>query len=57
MAQANENYGGFWIRFLAYVVDGLIVGIAFFLIVMLLGVMGLELFSPELIYLALGILY
>jgi uncharacterized RDD family membrane protein YckC len=57
MAETNENYGGFWIRFLAYVVDGLIVGIAFFLIVMLLGVMGLELFSPELIYLALGILY
>jgi uncharacterized RDD family membrane protein YckC len=57
MAKTNENYGGFWIRFLAYVVDGLIVGIAFFLIVMLLGMMGLELFSPELVYLALGILY
>ena len=57
MAASNENHGGFWIRFLAYIVDALIVGIAFFLIVVLLGVMGLELFSPSLIYLALGILY
>jgi uncharacterized RDD family membrane protein YckC len=57
MAETNENYGGFWIRLLAYIVDGLIVGIGFFLIVMLLTLMGLELISPELIYLALGILY
>jgi uncharacterized RDD family membrane protein YckC len=57
MAETNENYGGFWIRFLAYIVDGLIVGIAFFLIVMLLTLMGLELISPELIYFALLILY
>jgi uncharacterized RDD family membrane protein YckC len=57
MAGINGNYGGFWIRFLAYVVDSLIVGIAFFLIVMLLGVMGLELFGAELIFLLLGILY
>lgn len=51
------NYGGFWIRFLAYVVDSLIVGIGFFLIVMGLGVMGLELFSPEIIFLVMSILY
>lgn len=57
MADLNENYGGFWIRFLAYVVDSLIVGIAFFLIVMLLGVMGLQLFGAELVFLLLGILY
>src|SRR5688572_22622620 len=57
MADINGNYGGFWIRFLAYVVDSLIVGIAFFLIVMLLGVMGLQLFGAELVFLLLGILY
>jgi uncharacterized RDD family membrane protein YckC len=57
MADFNQNYGGFWIRFLAYVVDSLIVGIAFFLIVMLLGAMGLELFGAELVFLLLGILY
>jgi uncharacterized RDD family membrane protein YckC len=57
MADINQNYGGFWIRFLAYVVDSLIVGIAFFLIVMLLGAMGLELFGAELVFLLLGILY
>src|SRR5688572_30028298 len=57
MADLDQNYGGFWIRFLAYVVDSLIVGIGFFLIVMLLGVMGLELFGAELIFLLLGIFY
>jgi uncharacterized RDD family membrane protein YckC len=57
MAETNENYGGFWIRLLAYIVDGLIVGIGFFLIVMLLGVMGLELISHELILVAMGLLY
>ncbi|HZZ36034.1 MAG TPA: RDD family protein [Caulobacteraceae bacterium] len=54
---AEQNYGGFWIRFLALVVDSLIVGIGFFLIVTLLGVMGLELFSPELILFVMGLLY
>ena len=57
MAFINENYAGFWVRFLAYVVDSLIVGIAFFLIVLLLGAMGLELFGAELVFLLLGILY
>lgn len=51
------NYGGFWIRFLAYLVDGLIVSIAFLAIVALLGVMGLELISNELILFAMGVLY
>jgi len=51
------NYAGFWIRFLAYLVDGLIVSIAFFAIVALLGVMGLELISNELILFAMGVLY
>jgi uncharacterized RDD family membrane protein YckC len=57
MAFINENYAGFWVRFLAYVVDSLIVGIAFFLIVLLLGAMGLELFGAELVFLLLGTLY
>jgi len=51
------NYGGFWIRFLAYIVDSLIVGIGFFLVVMGLGVMGLELFSPEINFVLISILY
>jgi uncharacterized RDD family membrane protein YckC len=51
------NYGGFWIRFLAYVVDGLIITIAFLAIVMLLGLMGLELISNELILFAMAVLY
>jgi len=53
----EEKYGGFWIRFLAYLIDSLIVGIGFVALVMLLGMMGLELFSPELILLVVSILY
>lgn len=51
------NYGGFWIRFLAYLVDSFIVGVGFVGIMLLLGAMGLELAGAEFIYLALGILY
>lgn len=51
------NYGGFWIRLLAYIVDGLILTIGFIAIVMLLGFMGLELVSNELILAAMAILY
>jgi uncharacterized RDD family membrane protein YckC len=54
---AEQNYGGFWIRFLAYLVDTLIVGIGFAVIVLLLGLMGLELFSPPLIFVIVGIVY
>jgi len=51
------NYGGFWIRFLAYLVDSLIVVIAFVAINSLLAVMGLELAGGEIVLLVLGILY
>src|SRR5262245_5226139 len=56
------NYAGFWIRFIAYLVDSLIVGVgfvavAFVAVVMLLGMMGLELFSPELIFFVFSIFY
>jgi uncharacterized RDD family membrane protein YckC len=51
------NYGGFWIRFLAYIVDSLIVFIAFFAIVMLVTVMGLELAGTQLILFVMGVLY
>jgi uncharacterized RDD family membrane protein YckC len=54
---AEQHYGGFWIRFLAYMVDTLIVGIGFAVIVVLLGMMGLELFSPPLIFLIVAIVY
>src|SRR5919109_1804502 len=51
------NYGGFWVRFLAYIVDSLIVTIGFLALVMLLGVMGLELASYELVLFAMAVLY
>jgi uncharacterized RDD family membrane protein YckC len=51
------NYGGFWIRFVAYVIDSAIVTIAFVAIMFLLGMMGLELAGAQLIFALLGILY
>ena len=51
------NYGGFWIRFVAYVIDSAIVTIAFVGIMFLLGMMGLELAGAQIIFLVLGILY
>jgi uncharacterized RDD family membrane protein YckC len=51
------NYGGFWIRFIAYIIDSAIVTIGFVAIMMLLGMMGLELAGAHLIYAVLGILY
>ena len=53
----EQKYGGFWIRFLAYLIDSLIVGVGFFAVVMLLGMMDLELFSPEIIFTVVAILY
>jgi uncharacterized RDD family membrane protein YckC len=51
------DYGGFWIRFLAYLVDSLIVVIAFVVINALLALMGLELAGGQIVLLVLGILY
>ena len=51
------NYGGFWIRFVAYVIDSAIVTIAFVAIMFLLGMMGLELAGAQFIFVVLGILY
>lgn len=51
------NYAGFWIRFIAYLVDSLIVTVGFVALVMLLGMMGLELFSLPLIYFVFSIFY
>src|SRR5688500_9173494 len=51
------NYSGFWIRFLAYVVDSFIVTVGFVGIMLLLSAMGLELAGAEIIFLVLGILY
>src|SRR5687768_4968395 len=51
------NYSGFWIRFLAYVVDSFIVTVGFVGIMLLLAAMGLELAGAEIIFLVLGILY
>jgi uncharacterized RDD family membrane protein YckC len=53
----EQKYGGFWIRFLAYLIDSLILGIGFVAVMMLLGMMGLELFSPEIIFAVVAILY
>ena len=51
------NYSGFWIRFLAYLVDSFIVSVGFVGIMLLLAAMGLELAGAEIIFLVLGILY
>ena len=51
------NYGGFWIRFLAYIVDSAIVTIAFIGVLLGLTLMGLELFAPSFIYFAFFVLY
>jgi uncharacterized RDD family membrane protein YckC len=51
------NYSGFWIRFLAYLVDSFIVTVGFVGIMLLLAAMGLELAGAEIIFLVLGILY
>jgi uncharacterized RDD family membrane protein YckC len=51
------NYGGFWIRFLAYIVDSAIVTIAFIGVLLGLTLMGLELFAPSFIYFLFGVLY
>jgi len=51
------NYGGFWIRLVAYVIDSAIVTIGFVAIMFLLGMMGLELAGAQIIFLVLGILY
>lgn len=51
------NYSGFWIRFLAYLVDSFIVTVGFVGIMLLLSAMGLELAGAEIIFLVLGILY
>jgi uncharacterized RDD family membrane protein YckC len=51
------NYGGFWIRFLAYLVDSLIVTVGFVGIMLLLGAMGLELAGAEIIFVVFSILY
>ncbi|MGQ0547249.1 MAG: RDD family protein [Betaproteobacteria bacterium] len=44
LAAAPAAYGGFWVRFLAYVVDSLLVGVAWFLLTMLAAFAG-ELFA------------
>ena len=51
------NYGGFWIRLVAYVIDSAIVTIGFVAIMFLLGMMGLELAGAQFIFVVLGILY
>jgi len=51
------NYGGFWIRLVAYIIDSAIVVIAFVAIMMLLAVMGLELAGAQFIFVVLAILY
>jgi uncharacterized RDD family membrane protein YckC len=38
---SSAGYGGFWIRFVAFVIDGIIISIACIPVVMVLGAMGL----------------
>ena len=51
------NYGGFWIRFVAYLVDSLILFIGLTGVAILLGVMGLSLAGGPIIFLAVMVLY
>lgn len=51
------NYGGFWIRLVAYVIDSAIVTIGFVGIMLLLGMMGLELAGAPVIFALLGVFY
>ena len=51
------NYAGFWIRFVASLIDFLVAGILFGALVLLVTVMGLELAGMPFIYLAITILY
>jgi len=37
-ASASVHYGGFWIRLLAYIVDGIILNIVFWILALLFGV-------------------
>lgn len=41
--QQNNDYAGFWLRFIAYIIDGVILGfIEFLLVIPLLGVLGVN---------------
>ena len=51
------TYAGFWIRFVAYLVDSLIVTVAFVAVVLLIQIMGLELFGQEIIFFVFSIFY
>ena len=51
------NYAGFWIRFVAYMVDNLILFIALGGVAILLGLMGLQLAGQELIFLVVFFVY
>lgn len=57
-----SSYGGFWVRVLAYIIDGIIVGIVAFVIKMLLGLVGTDFLdhantTGNLLNFALGFLY
>ena len=51
------NYAGFWARFLASLIDSLVICVAFGLLFALVTVMGLELAGMPFIYLAIALLY
>jgi uncharacterized RDD family membrane protein YckC len=51
------NYAGFWVRFLASLIDSLVICVAFGLLFALVTVMGLELAGMPFIFLAIAVLY
>lgn len=43
MSSANSNYAGFWLRFVAYIIDAILIGVVNFIVLMpFLGMMGIS---------------
>ncbi len=43
MSNASSNYAGFWLRFVAYIIDAILIGVVNFIVLMpFLGMMGIS---------------
>lgn len=48
MENKNENYAGFWIRFLAYLIDNVVVNIILWILIFpILGILGIQFAAVE----------
>jgi uncharacterized RDD family membrane protein YckC len=41
----NSTYAGFWLRFVAYIIDSIIISVAYWFVLMLFGILGIS-FAP-----------